>query len=101
VIRLWPDDEVTLGLTIGEGVETVLAAATRIQHRGTLLQPAWACGGAGNLSAFRVITGIESLTILVDRDESGGGQDAAAVCASRWLDAEREVIRLKVRFPPF
>ena len=40
VIRLWPDDAVDVGLVLGEGVETSLAAATRIEHRGTLLQPA-------------------------------------------------------------
>jgi hypothetical protein len=42
VVRLWPDDEVTTSLVIGEGVETVLAASLRITRRGTLLQPAWA-----------------------------------------------------------
>ena len=40
VIRLWPDEAVDRGLVLGEGVETVLAAATRIAHRGKLLQPA-------------------------------------------------------------
>jgi hypothetical protein len=94
VIRLWPDNEVTTGLVIGEGVETTLAAATCIAHRGTLLQPAWACGGSGNLTAFPVLAGIEALTIIVDNDESGGGQDAAAKCARRWIDAGREVTRL-------
>ena len=42
VIRLWDDAEITTGLVLGEGVETTFAAATRITHRGTLLQPAWA-----------------------------------------------------------
>jgi hypothetical protein len=94
VIRLWPDDEVTTGLVIGEGVETTLAAATRIEHRRTLLQPAWACGGSGNLKAFPVLAGVEAFTILVDNDLSGGGQDAASVCARRWIEAGREVTRL-------
>jgi phage/plasmid primase-like uncharacterized protein len=94
VIRLWPDEEATTGLVIGEGVETTLAAATRIKHRGTLLQPAWACGGAGNLRAFPALAGIEALTILVDNDLSGGGQDAAAVCARRLIEAGCEVTRL-------
>lgn len=92
VIRLWPDDEVTTGLVIGEGVETMLAAATRVEHRGTILQPAWACGGTGNLSAFPVLAGVEALTIIVDRDE--GGLTAANACERRWLDAGREVTRL-------
>jgi putative DNA primase/helicase len=94
VIRLWPDDAVTTGLVIGEGVETVLAAATRIEHRGTLLQPAWAAGNAGNLAELPVLAGIEALTILVDHDASGTGQDAATACARRWLDAGRELVRL-------
>src|SRR5262249_50561141 len=42
VIRLWPDDAIATGLVLGEGVETTLAAALHITHRGTLLQPAWA-----------------------------------------------------------
>ncbi len=97
VIRLWPDEEVAEGLVIGEGVETVLAAATRIRHRGTLLQPAWACGGTGNLAAFPVLAGIEALTIVVDNDKNLAGQTAADACARRWLEAGREVIRLTPR----
>jgi hypothetical protein len=97
VIRLWPDGAVTTGLIIGEGIETVLAAATRISHRGTLLQPAWACGCAGNMADFPVLAGIESLTLLVDNDAKNAGQDAAASCARRWLAAGREVIRLTPR----
>jgi phage/plasmid primase-like uncharacterized protein len=94
VIRLWPDDAVNEGLVIGEGIETTLAAATRIEHRGTLLRPAWATGSAGNMATFPVLAGIEALTILVDHDASGTGQKAAEACAQRWRDAGREVIRL-------
>jgi phage/plasmid primase-like uncharacterized protein len=94
VIRLWPDEAVELGLVIGEGVETVLAAATQITHKGTLLQPAWAACTAGNLESFPVLSGIEALTVLVDNDKSGTGQQAAAKCAARWSAAGREVTRL-------
>jgi putative DNA primase/helicase len=103
VIRLWPDECVTLGLVLGEGPETTLAAATRIMHRNTLLQPAWAAGCADSLRYFPVLSRIESLTILVDNDpldERTGrypGQNAAAECARRWLAAGREVIRLTPR----
>jgi Toprim domain-containing protein len=93
-IKLWPDDNAELGLVIGEGLETTLTAATRIEHRGTLLQPAWALGDAGNLAAFPVLAGIECLTILVDNDESGAGQRAALECSSRWTSAGREVFRI-------
>jgi hypothetical protein len=94
VIRLWPDDQVEQGLVLGEGIETVLAAATRIEHRGTLLQPAWAAGDANHLEAFQVLPGINTLTLLVDADENGRGQRAAAECMRRWRDAGREVSRL-------
>jgi Toprim domain/CHC2 zinc finger len=94
VIRLWPDEVVEQGLVVGEGVETTLAAATRIQHKGTMLRPAWAVCSAGNLERLPVLSGIEALTILVDHDASGRGQEAAAACAARWSAAGREVIRL-------
>jgi phage/plasmid primase-like uncharacterized protein len=97
VIRLWPDDEVSQALVLGEGVETVLAAATRIAHRGTLLQPAWAAGDAGHISAFPALPGVEALTLLVDADENGIGQCRAAECARRWTAAGRQVIRLTPR----
>jgi len=94
VIRLWSDDIVTNGVVIGEGVETTLAAATRIQHRGTLLTPAWATGDAGHIEKFPVLPGIDALTVLVDHDENGRGQRAAAECARRWRAAGREVTQL-------
>jgi hypothetical protein len=92
VIRLWPDEAVTLALVIGEGIETVLAATTRMEHRGTLLRPAWAAGDAGHLAAFPVLAGITSLTILVDPDEAG--QRATEECAARWRRAGNDVTRL-------
>jgi len=103
VIRLWPDDWVMSGLVLGEGPETVLAAATRIEHRGTLLRPGWSAGDSWHLRCFPVLPGIEALTLLVDNDplnpKAGHhpGQDAAAECAQRWTAAGREVIRLTPR----
>jgi putative DNA primase/helicase len=85
---------VSLGLVVGEGLETTLSAAIRIEHRGTLLQPAWALLDAGNLAALPVFAGIECLAILVDNDESGTGQRNARICGERWRAAGREVILL-------
>jgi hypothetical protein len=87
-IKISPDDSVTLGLTIGEGIETVLA--------GMMLgfSPGWATGDASNLAAIPVLSGIADdgcLTILVDHDEAG--KRAAALCAKRWVAAGAEVIR--------
>jgi hypothetical protein len=93
VIRLWPDSAVEIALVLGEGVETTLAASTRIEHRATLLQPAWAAGSAGNTASFPVLLGIEALTILVDNDAAG--ERAADQCRARWGAAGREVTLLK------
>ena len=83
VIRLWPDDEVTLGLGIAEGIETALSLAWA--HA-----PAWACIDAGNLSSFPVLEGIESLVIAADHDSAG--LDAAEACARRWHRAARDCV---------
>lgn len=82
VIRLWPDEDVTLGLAIGEGIETVLTAA----HGFT---PAWATIDAGNMGNFPVLPGVESLTVCVDHDPAG--VRAWTCVKKRWLDAGREV----------
>ena len=83
VCRLWPDSDVTYGLAIAEGIETALSLAHAYR-------PAWACVDAGNLSAFPVLPGVESLLIACDRDPAG--EKAAAACASRWADEGREVL---------
>jgi putative DNA primase/helicase len=82
-IRLSPDDDVTLGLGLAEGIETALA----VMAMGW--SPVWATVDAGNLKSFPVLDGIEALTIFADHDKAG--LDAARDCARRWRDAEREV----------
>ncbi|MBN8245243.1 toprim domain-containing protein [Nitratireductor aquimarinus] len=82
VVRLSGDDSVTSGVAIAEGIETALAVPFR---------PVWACLSAGQLAAFPVLPGIESLTIFADNDASGTGQSAANECGQRWHDAGREV----------
>lgn len=82
VVRLWPDDSVTTGLAITEGLETALSIA----HGYT---PVWACLDAGNLSQFPVLPGVESLLIAADHDDAG--LQASQACARRWAAAGREV----------
>src|SRR5262249_28814877 len=89
--RLWPDEHVSTTLILGEGVETTITAAVHCIHRGTLLRPAWATGCAGNLEHFPLLAGIEALTLLVDHDKSGRGQEAARACGKRWRDPTRNV----------
>lgn len=81
-IRLWPDEAVTMGLAVAEGIETALSLA----HAYT---PAWACIDAGNLAALPVLAGIESLVIAADHDAAGIA--AAKACADRWGAAGAEV----------
>jgi hypothetical protein len=90
VIRLWPDDAVTCGLLIAEGIETALTAAIGFGL-------AWSCIDAGNLGALPVLPGIEALTIVADHDPPNprtgkrAGEEAACECARRWVAAGCEV----------
>jgi putative DNA primase/helicase len=77
-IKISPDHEVTMGLMIGEGIETVLAAS-RLLH----FKPVWSLIDKGNLAKFPVLPGIESITLAIDNDESGDGQRAADECIKR------------------
>jgi hypothetical protein len=83
VIRMSPDEEVTLGLGIAEGIETAVAVMQRLGWR-----PVWAATCAGAIATFPVLPGIESLTIFADADPAG--MRAAETCARRWSEAGRE-----------
>jgi hypothetical protein len=85
VVRVTPDEDVTQGLGISEGVEDALAILC------SGWTPAWATCCAGMMARFPVLGGIEALTIFYDRDENGTGRKAAEACAERWYSAEREV----------
>jgi hypothetical protein len=92
-IKLTADEDVTYGLHIGEGVETMLAGMM------LGLAPAWALGTAGAIERFPVLAGVDCLTILVDcdapdRNGRRAGQESADECAVRWTDAGREVVRI-------
>jgi hypothetical protein len=88
-VKLWPAGS---QLVVGEGIETVLAAATQIPYRDAPLQPAWATLCASALERLPVLPGVERLIILVDHDPTG--KDAALVCTNRWQHAGRTVVRL-------
>lgn len=89
-IRLWPDDWVSMGLGIAEGIETTLTLA-----RG--FTPAWSVIDAANLAAFPVLAGIEALTVAVDHDVAG--LKAFKTVAERWHGAGREVRKVLVPKP--
>lgn len=77
VIRLWPDEAVTLGLGVAEGIETALSLAWAYA-------PVWACIDAANLASFPVLPVIGALVIGADND--GAGTAAAHQCAQRWAN---------------
>jgi len=87
-IKLSADENVTEGLTIGEGIETALAGMA------LNFRPTWALGDAGEMARFPVLSGIETLTVLVDHDASGTGQASAIECSRRWTSMGREVFRV-------
>lgn len=84
-IKLTPDEDVTNGLAVGEGPETMLGAMM-LGYR-----PAWALGDRGNLAYFPLLPAIDALIICIDHDENGDGQIAAARCYDRYFAAGREV----------
>jgi putative DNA primase/helicase len=82
VVRLWPEDEITTGLAVAEGIESALSLARAFGA-------AWACLYGGNLAALPVLGGVEALTIAADHDVAG--LRAAGACAARWRAAGAEV----------
>ena len=93
VVKLWPLNGGGQ-LVAGEGIETVLAAATRISYRNAPLTPAWSAVARGGLGRLPVLPGVEPLILLVDNDENGEGQRAAEQCRQVWSAAGRTVVPL-------
>jgi hypothetical protein len=90
-IKLDGDDTVTTGLTIGEGIETTLAA------RQIGFKPAWALGSVSTMSTFPALSGIEVLTLLAEEDKKGANAKAIKACGTRWHEAGREVLTVASR----
>jgi hypothetical protein len=88
-IMLDPDENVTAGLSIAEGIESALAG------RELGWRPVWALGSAGAIGRFPVLSGIECLTLLAETDDSGANAKAVQEVGTRWLRAGREVLVVK------
>jgi putative DNA primase/helicase len=85
-IKLDCNEDVSIGLHIGEGVETCIAA------RLAGFRPTWALGSVNSITTFPVLAGVEALTILCETDDDGASERAAEKCARRWTEAGREVL---------
>lgn len=81
VVRITPDEDVTYGLGIAEGIEDAISVALD-------WGPAWAATSAGAIERFPVLSGIDHLTIFADSD--GPGLRAAHKCADRWIAGGHE-----------
>jgi hypothetical protein len=100
VIKLWSLiklDAAPKRLYFGEGIETMLAAATRQREHGRPMWPAWAAAASGNVAKFPVVAGVDELVILADRGAAGTA--AAAECRRTWRAAERAVRCLRTGDP--
>jgi hypothetical protein len=71
-------------LTIGEGVETCMAA-TQLG-----LGPTWAVGSVGAISFFPVLDGVSQLTILAEAGTAS--KRHVRICGRRWHRADRRVL---------
>ena len=88
-IKLWP---ATDRLFLGEGIETVLAAATQLSYYDEPMLPAWAAGSANNITKFPVIDEVQKLILLVDHDPNG--EKCADECRQTWRAAGHEVAQV-------
>jgi DNA polymerase len=93
VVMLWPMNG-SGRLVVGEGIETTLAAATRITFENAPLIPAWSAVAKGGLGRFPPVRGVDRLILLVDHDENGEGQRAAGLCRRIWRSAGRIAVPL-------
>ncbi|MBA9069931.1 hypothetical protein FHR71_003692 [Methylobacterium sp. RAS18] len=84
-IMLDPCEAVSLGLAIGEGIETSLSA------RQLGIRPVWALGSSDAIRTFPVLPGVEGLTILGETGDGGANARATQEAGTRWHRAERTI----------
>ena len=85
-IKIDPDEDVTRGLCIGEGVETCLAG------RQMGLRPVWSAVNTSGIEKFPVLPGVDGLHIFKENDANGASAKDVEACARRWYEAGRAVI---------
>jgi putative DNA primase/helicase len=89
-IKIDPDEAVTDGLAIAEGVESTIAVRF-------LYRPAWSLIDANGVHGFPVLAGVEHLEIFADNDANKTGEVAAYACQERW---EKEGAEVSIQTPP-
>lgn len=86
-VKLTPDENVTLCLGIGEGIESALSLQNLPEFGAS---PVWSLISARGVETFPVLSGIESLWLAVDHDETG--LRAARSTAQRWQASGAEAL---------
>jgi phage/plasmid primase-like uncharacterized protein len=89
-VKLTANENVTLCLGIGEGIETALSMRLAREFGAS---PIWALLSAGQVARFPVLGGVEALWIAVDHDKAG--IEAAHTCAHRWKATGRDVFLIR------
>jgi hypothetical protein len=85
-IKIDPDEDVTQGICIGEGLEMCLSGRL-IGYR-----PVWSVLTTSGVAGFPLLPGIDGLTIFGERDAKGASERAIRACAERWLAAGKDVL---------
>jgi putative DNA primase/helicase len=91
-IKIDPDADVTMGLCIGEGVESCLAG------RQMGIRPVWSVISTDGIEKFPLLPGVEGLHLFAENDANGASDKAVKACALRWRQAGRAVF---VAIPDF
>jgi hypothetical protein len=86
-IKIDPDEDVTQGICIGEGLETCLSG----RQMEPSLRPVWSLVSTGGIANFPILPGIEGLHIFAENDANGASAKAVEACARRWYEAGRDV----------
>jgi hypothetical protein len=83
-VKLSGDGDVEDGLHVASSIEGAIAAMSR-GHR-----PLWCVIGESALASFPVLSGVECLSVIGNEEDASAR--AVEEVASRWRDANREVI---------
>jgi putative DNA primase/helicase len=93
-IKLTPDEAVTTCLGIGEGIESALSLRNTPEFGPS---PVWSLISAGGLLSLPILSGIESLWLAVDHDETG--IRAARSTTQRWRASGAEAFLITPSAP--
>jgi putative DNA primase/helicase len=85
-IKIDPNEDVTQGICIGEGLETCLAG----QQMEPPLRPSWSLISTGGVTNFPVLRGIDGIHIFKELGQTS--EKAVEACAARWHAAGRTVL---------